>query len=211
MLNHPSHMKNILLVVLLSISLFATAQQKKLPAIIPQPVSISLQTGEFVLAEPIIINTGKNESLKKIAGQLAAVLREATGKTVRVEEGNNPNAGAINFILTSDASIPAEGYRLTVRPDGIDLSASAAAGIFYGVQTLYQLLPPEIGSKQKNNGLAWTIQGVEILGHPRFGWRGLMLDVSRHFFTVDQVKDYIDQMFKYKFNLLHLHLTDDQG
>src|SRR5690606_4772656 len=101
-------------------------------------------------------------------------------------------------------------YRLNVTSSGVTLSASEPAGIFYGIQTLYQLLPKEIMVDSKSE-IAWTMPAVTIEDHPRFGWRGLMLDVARHFFTVEEVKDFIDNMARYKFNILHLHLADDQG
>jgi len=94
---------------------------------------------------------------------------------------------------------------------GIIINANDAAGLFYGVQTLVQLLPKEIESAEAVPHISWTAPYVSITDYPRFGWRGLMLDVSRHFFTRDEVKQYIDQMVRYKFNLLHLHLTDDEG
>src|SRR6185503_8572419 len=133
------------------------------------------------------------------------------GNPVAVREGNGATSKSIFLSLSSDKSIPKEGYRLRVASDGVSITASDPAGIFYGVQTLYQLMPKEIGSKTKASSVTWTIPAVTIEDHPRFGWRGLMLDVSRHFFTKEEVKEYIDEMVRYKFNLLHLHLTDDQG
>jgi hexosaminidase len=101
---------------------------------------------------------------------------------------------------------------LKISATGVSLSARTPSGIFYGVQTLLQLFPKEIVNKDGHTSVKqWSLPLVSIEDHPRFGWRGLMLDVTRHFFTVAQVKDYIDQMVKYKFNMLHLHLTDDQG
>ncbi len=121
-------------------------------------------------------------------------------------------AKAIHLYLVSDKSIPADGYRLKISATGVSLSANSPSGIFYGVQTLLQLFPKEIVNKDGHTSVKqWSLPLVSIEDHPRFGWRGLMLDVTRHFFTVAQVKDYIDQMVKYKFNMLHLHLTDDQG
>ena len=90
------------------------------------------------------------------------------------------------------------------------ISANQPAGLFYGVQTLLQLLPKEIESKTVAKA-SWTIPAARIVDYPRFGWRGLMLDVSRNFFTKDDVKAYIDEMARYKFNTFHWHLTDDQG
>jgi hexosaminidase len=91
------------------------------------------------------------------------------------------------------------------------LTADSAAGLFYGTQTLLQLFPGEIESNKEVKGINWQIPEVKIKDQPRFGWRGTMLDVSRHFFTKEQVKDFIDNIVKYKFNVFHWHLTDDQG
>ncbi len=179
--------------------------------LIPKPVSLTAGDGKFVLPANLSIIFTKNEELKKIAGLLASQLT-AAGNTVTATEGNTEAANSIFLSLSPDKTIPSEGYRLQVAANGVTITAAAPAGIFYGVQTLLQLLPKQIENNQNKKPVtAWAIPFVTIEDNPRFGWRGLMLDVSRHFFTVAEVKDYIDQMAKYKFNLLHLHLTDDQG
>jgi hexosaminidase len=213
-------MKNISFFLLLSFIIIAAQAQNRLSTkrtaswtstLIPQPVSIVKTDGYFTLPNNISIAFTKNEELKKIALQLAQQLNTAANK-VTVKEGNATAAKSISLLLTNDKSIPAEGYRLKVTAGGITITANQPAGIFYGVQTLLQLLPKQIESKTTEKDInEWTVPLVTIEDAPRFGWRGLMLDVSRHFFTVAQVKDYINQMAKYKFNLLHLHLTDDQG
>ena len=120
---------------------------------------------------------------------------------------------AIRFELNKihDKELGDEGYRLSVKSTGIVITANKPAGLFYGAQTLWQLLPQEIESKTKVNGVNWQVPLVEITDYPRFAWRGLMFDVSRHFFTKKEVEDFIDLMVQYKFNLLHMHLTDDEG
>lgn len=197
----------------------ATAQNQNLSnrsvawrnALIPQPVSLVKGEGYFTLPSDLSIITAKNDELKKIALQLSLQVTTISNK-VTVKEGSAAQSGSIYLNLSNDASIPAEGYRLKVTASGVTITAAAPAGIFYGVQTLLQLLPPQIESSNPQKPVAeLVIPLVTIEDAPRFGWRGLMLDVSRHFFTVTQVKEYIDQMAKYKFNLLHLHLTDDQG
>jgi hexosaminidase len=205
-------MKNkLLLGLLIFINTIAAAQNTAANLqniLVPKPVSLIAGDGNFILPNNISIIFTKNEELKKIAGSLANKLT-AAGTVATVTEGGSAAANSIFLNLSADKSIMAEGYRLQVAANGITISAGAAAGIFYGVQTL---LPAQIESNQNNKLVnSWAIPFVTIEDNPRFGWRGLMLDVSRHFFTVAQVKDYIDQMAKYKFNLLHLHLTDDQG
>ena len=208
-------MKNkIILSLLIIINTTATAQNnesKMQQMLIPKPVSFTAGDGTFVLPANLSVSYTKNEELKKIASSFANQLI-AAGNAANVTEANTAAVNSIFLSLSPDKTIPAEGYRLRVAANGVTITAAAPAGIFYGVQTLLQLLPKQVESNQKIKTVAqWTIPFVTIEDAPRFGWRGLMLDVSRHFFTVAQVKDYINQMAKYKFNLLHLHLTDDQG
>lgn len=180
-------------------------------AIIPEPVSIQKGNGVFMLPDQLTIYSIADKEVLQLAADLKNRLATVTGKSVTVVTGNSPAAKAISLLLTKDKTIHPEGYRLSVTSKGIQVSAAKPSGIFYGIQTLYQLLPPEIYQSSKAGNKNWVVPAVSIEDYPRFGWRGLMLDVSRHFFTVAQVKDFIDQMVKYKFNLLHLHLTDDQG
>lgn len=184
------------------------AQPDPVDALIPRPASVTKMPGQFVLPNTIQVSHSSSPELASIASRLKAQLERATGKTVLPATGS---AGAtIQLLLDENAKMPLEGYMLQVNEDGIQLKASSAAGIFMGVQTLLQLLPPAI----EGNGPStqeWILPFVNISDYPRFGWRGLMLDVSRHFFTKEEVKRYIDDMAKYKFNVLHWHLTDDQG
>ncbi|MEJ7684680.1 MAG: glycoside hydrolase family 20 zincin-like fold domain-containing protein [Segetibacter sp.] len=108
---------------------------------------------------------------------------------------------------TQNAEIGTEGYQLSVTPKQIIIKANQPAGLFYGVQTLVQLFPKEIESDSIVKNIKWEAPCVEITDYPRFGWRGLMFDVSRHFFTKEDVKKYIDDMVRYKYNLLHLHFS----
>ena len=180
-------------------------------AIIPEPVKITKQTGYFILPKACSIEIPTNPELKELSNQLKQRLSVPTGSTVSISAANK--AARIRFELnkTADAAIGTEGYTLTVTPNSVLVKANQPAGLFYGAQTLFQLMPPAIQSKELVKNQSWKIPAVEIVDYPRFGWRGLMLDVSRHFFTVEQVKGFIDQMVQYKFNLLHWHLTDDEG
>lgn len=208
--NYLCPMKKILLLSTLVISTLFLAAQK--PMLIPQPVSETMGTGNFILPTEVTIITDANTDVKRIAGQLSDRITTTTGHKVTITEGASISTGAILLSLTpADKSIQKEGYRLKVTSESISLVAAEPAGIFYGVQTLYQLFPKEIAGMALNKTATWKLPAITIEDHPRFGWRGLMLDVSRHFFTVQQVKEFIDDMVKYKFNLLHWHLTDDQG
>ncbi|HEY6900257.1 MAG TPA: family 20 glycosylhydrolase [Puia sp.] len=180
-------------------------------ALIPVPVSQQQKSGVFVLPRSIVIEAHDPQSLGNTLQDLKGHLSIPTGYTVTTTASNS--GATIRLILntSADSQLGAEGYTLDVSPRTIQIRANQPAGLFYGVQTLLQLLPKEIESRRKVTKESWTIPCQIITDYPRFGWRGLMLDVSRHFFTKQQVKDFIDEMVKYKFNLLHMHLTDDEG
>ena len=204
-------MKKITLLILFVIAVSLCYSQRPDIALIPQPASLSLGSGSFILPSELIIIVPPNEELKKIADQFSKQLSRTSSK-VKIQEGNSASANSIFLSLVNDSNLPSEGYSLKVTATGITLTAKEPAGIFYGVQTLLQLFPKQIESKEAQKpAVEWSIPVVSIEDQPRFGWRGLMLDVSRHFFTKEQVKQYIDDMVKYKFNVLHWHLTDDQG
>ena len=201
-------MKKILIVaagLFLSVMVFSQTPV----ALIPQPVSLAQGTGSFVFPAQLNIISGQQEEVRKIADRLAETIRNGSNHQVSVKEGTASSDKSIFISIATDKTFPKEGYRLSVTTNGVILTASEPAGIFYGMQTLLQLLPPKNNAGVKRE--TWSLPVLTIEDHPRFGWRGLMLDVSRHFFTKEQVKDFIDEMAAYKYNILHWHLTDDQG
>lgn len=203
--------KFLLLYLFVMIGFAGFSQNAEAPvSIIPEPVNLVQGTGHYTLPGQISIDIPDLPELKETALLLKQKLA-ATGKSVTVT--NNPQTASIHFILNrkEDKQLGNEGYTLSVKSTGITVKANKAAGLFYGLQTLLQLLPKEIESSKPVTDIAWNIPVVEITDYPRFGWRGLMFDVARHFFTKDEVKDFIDNMARYKFNLLHMHLTDDEG
>jgi hexosaminidase len=203
--------KTILIGLQFLFGLLAFSQKKEKPiSIIPEPVSITRNTGYYKLPDLISVSVPDLPELKFTTNSILEKL-EATGKKVAISK--NGSSAAIRFALnkTTDNELGNEGYRLSVKSTGILISANKPAGLFYGAQTLWQLLPQEIVSKTRVKGIIWQAPNVEITDYPRFVWRGLMFDVARHFFTTKEVKDFIDQMVQYKFNLLHMHLTDDEG
>jgi hexosaminidase len=205
-------MKKTLLACLLFLICFSGFSQndETVISIIPEPVNLVKGEGHFVLPETISIRIPALDELKETTLLLQQKLA-ATGKKLVV---NGPGSEAtIHFLLnkTADKTLGNEGYSLSVRSSGIIIKANKPAGLFYAVQTLLQLLPKEIESSKPVAGISWNVPVVEITDYPRFGWRGLMFDVARHFFTKEEVKDFIDNMARYKFNLLHMHLTDDEG
>lgn len=183
-------------------------------SLIPEPVSAVKQKGNYKFQNKIsVTSTNQSAEVKNIMELLKTKLSVATGLPVSVQSGNMDKSD-ISFSINKNlnAEIGKEGYQLMVTAaNGVMISANEPAGLFYGVQSLLQLLPPAIESKSVIKNITWVIPAVEITDYPRFGWRGLMFDVSRHFFGVKDVKQFIDDMAAYKYNLLHLHLTDDQG
>jgi hexosaminidase len=163
------------------------------PAVIPKPVSLTPGSGAFVVrASSTVSATPSNPQTRRVAAALASLLG------VNVVRGPAP----VTVELVGPAQLGDEGYELTVAPGSIRLVATRPAGLFHGVQTLRQLLPVH-GPRR--------IPAVRIRDRPRFGWRGAMLDVARHFRSVRDVKRFVDLMALYKLNRLHLHLSDDQG
>ncbi len=208
-------MKKITFSLLAFFAAIQTFSQSEI-AIIPQPVSIVKSGAGFNLNTAYIRLLKEDKVLRSIAALFNGRLKKASGFELNVqvvEEYKVASIPAITFLLFSapDAKLGKEGYTLKTSAAGVIIEANEPAGIYYGVQTLLQLLPKEIESQSSIKRTSWEIPGVSITDYPRFGWRGLMFDVSRHFFTKAEVKDFIDQMAKYKYNLLHLHLTDDQG
>ena len=178
--------------------------------IIPEPVATVEKSGNFTLPKSVNILRPAGSENDITVNFLKEKLSKATGSTVTVKSSGKSD---IQLVLNAiaDPMIGNEGYILSVRPKKITIRANKPAGLFYGAQSLIQLFPPQIESPTKVINVAWKIPAVEIGDYPRVGWRGLMLDVARHFFTVDEVKQYIDAMVRYKYNMLHWHLTDDEG
>jgi len=181
--------------------------------IIPHPASIAPEKGTFTLNETTTIRVQPGmEEITQIAQLLAEQLRPPTGYPILVVEADDKETrGSITLGLADgDPALGEEGYELRVRTEGVSLTASHPAGLFHGIQTIRQLLPAAIENRRVQHG-SWTMEAVTIRDRPRFAWRGSMLDVARHFFRAEAVKRFIDQLALYKFNILHLHLTDDQG
>jgi hexosaminidase len=182
------------------------------PAVIPKPVKMKLTGGEFQLNKKTsIVVSDDDEQQIGVAYYLSQLLSPATGFRPEVTVQGNSEENTI--FLEIDRSIAgAPGcYSLFVTDSKISLSAPGVTGLFYGVQTLRQLLPPEIESEVLHPGMIWTVPAVEIYDEPAFPYRGLHLDVSRHFFPVSFIKRYIDLLALHKMNVFHWHLTDDQG
>ncbi len=199
--------------LLLTLSFASTtlAQSATALAIIPEPVSITKGSGTFLLPQNIVIEAASSSEIKNVTDYLQKRISVATGSKFSVR--SSALTATIKLLINRQPNtvLGKEGYQLSVSPKSITINANEAAGLFYGVQTLVQLFPKEIESAARVQNIKWEAPVVTITDYPRFSWRGLMFDVSRHFFTKEEVKKYIDDMVRYKFNILHLGLTNDEG
>lgn len=208
----PTRVLPIVFVTMLASLTFAAPATQPSAAIniVPRPVSLSLREGNFQLNSATAILT--DDGARSTAEQLANYLRPATGFDLPIDHSDAGRTNAIELSIDpSLAKLGEEGYRLLVTPERIEIRAPSAAGAFYGVQTLRQLLPAEIFAASPQSGVAWAVPCVQIEDYPRFAWRGLMLDCSRHFFPKEFVERFIDLLALHKMNSFHWHLTDDQG
>ncbi|WP_205503755.1 beta-N-acetylhexosaminidase [Rufibacter psychrotolerans] len=186
----------------------ASAQEKYRYAIIPKPVKLEEREGEFTLNKKTTIYlSSATADLKKATDFLSDLVRNATGNPLMYTD----KAAKKNSIHVSlDSSIThQEGYELTVSSKSIQIKAKTPAGAFLAVQSLRQLFPADI--EASTNLKRFTIPAVHIQDEPRFAYRGVMLDVARHFMPLNFIKKYIDLLAFYKINTFHFHLTEDQG
>ncbi len=204
-------MKRILF-ILISLTILSCAQQEEKnidayePSIIPQPVTYESTDDTFVISKNINLDVKVEDDQAQT--YVNGFIDFLTSAAISTNASTSDNTISINLNETEKEAIGSEGYDLEITKNSISLSANKAAGIFNGLQTLKQFFP--VGFKyDETNKIA--LKGANISDYPRFAWRGLMLDVSRHFFSVEDVKSYIDKMSHYKLNTFHWHLTDDQG
>ncbi|WP_331525916.1 beta-N-acetylhexosaminidase [Nocardioides sp.] len=181
------------------------------PLVVPRPVSMTVGPGGFTLTGQTHIAAGPRS--QAVAAALAAYLRPATGFPLPVVSGPG-GGGDIRLELGETSELTpgqaAEGYVLDAGPEGLSVAAETEHGLFNGIQTIRQLLPAWIESRTTVRG-PWTIPSVHVVDHPRYGYRGFMLDIARHFQTPGTVMRLIDEVSAYKLNTLHLHVSDDQG
>ncbi|MCK5147302.1 family 20 glycosylhydrolase [bacterium] len=196
--------------ILLLIAGCSSFQPDLAVSIIPQPLILTQADGWFEIKSGTPIITDGSESARRTAGYMADRLRHTAGWDLSMDAVEDAGK-AIVLRLDGSPALGDEGYTFRSSPDGVEIHAYAAAGLFYGVQTLFQLLPPEIFSTRRADNLRWVLPSVVIEDTPRFPYRGMHLDVCRHFFSVDYVKQYIDYLAMHKLNRFHWHLTEDQG
>jgi hexosaminidase len=183
------------------------------PQLAPEPVSMTVGTGDFAITRHTHIVARPRSAARALAEDLAAYLRPATGYRLPVSSGPGGHRD-IRLELGGTSDLPqgqgAEGYVLDVTPHGVKLAADTAHGLFNGIQTIRQLLPTSVESPTTVDG-PWTMPAVHVVDYPRYAYRGFMLDIARHFQTPETVMRLIDEASSYKINTLHLHVSDDQG
>ena len=177
--------------------------------LIPYPANLTRNEGTFNLKQLTAITTpAGDEAVTRYAQEFATQLEKTSGIKVPV----NPTTAATSLVMTKDATLAHEAYKLTVNEAGINIAAADSTGFFYAIQTLKQLMPHAIYNRSgASTAIDWTVPCVEIADQPQLGHRGYMLDVARHFFSKTEVKRILDIMATYKMNRFHWHLTDDQG
>ncbi len=182
--------------------------------IIPHPVNVETVEGSVTVESEIgLVLDQENELISTMLDNFSSELKPLGIEMSSGGGAESTAATLLRITLKEEDSVKLgkEGYELHLAKGVINLEAIEPAGVFNGLQTFRQLLPQTRVADEEGNKEPIVLEGMRIVDYPRFGWRGLMLDVSRHFFTVEEVKDYIDQMSKYKFNVFHWHLTDDEG
>lgn len=212
------NMKNKLLAFFVTFGLFlitgcqSEKTKKEELSIIPLPKEMKAKSGEFQLTpETRILIAQDNEEVEGVAGYLAELISPATGFSPKITNAETPAENTIFLNINENISGNKGVYRLEVTSSKIIIEAPGSIGLFYGVQSLRQLLPIEIEAQTVQNDVKWLAPAVEIKDEPQFQYRGLHLDVGRHFFPVSFIKKYIDLLAMHKMNKFHWHLTEDQG
>ena len=193
------------------------------PSIIPLPQQMQVRPGVFTLCPSESSSSAPGHPLVKIyadtssqgdADYLAQILFKSTGQQFAIVPASSAGPIREGILLTTanaNTNLNYEGYELTVAPDSAVIRGPTSAGVFYGIQSLLQLSPPQVLAPQPQSNVAWTVPCVYIFDQPQYHWRGAMLDVARHFITKQQIKLLLDAMALHKLNVFHWHLCDDQG
>jgi len=210
-MNHKFIPVALLLVIALGSCKKHTAKDLLKESLIPKPLSAKASGSSFEITHKTSIYVASQaHEVLSIAQHLANKLKPSTGYDIKVAYAEGPENGNIFIRMSDDPFLGEEGYDLEITEDLVTLSANKPAGLFWGIQTIRQLLPSAVEASTVQQG-PWELATGTIRDVPTYAWRGSMLDVARHFFTVDDVKRYIDLISFYKMNTLHLHLSDDQG
>ena len=197
---------------ILVIAIFATAaccnHSKEEITVVPYPNSVEVNCGHFdIKGAAFNYESALDQRSKELVAAFAQQLSLVTGAESAVTE--DATISGVNFVISDE--VPAEGYKLNISKNGIKVEAADLNGFNYAIQTIKQMLPVDIYAKTAAADKDWSLTCCKIKDAPRFGYRGMHLDESRHFFGMDAVKRYLDIMEIHKLNTLHWHLTDDQG
>ncbi|WP_252230572.1 family 20 glycosylhydrolase [Clostridium sp. ZBS15] len=196
-------------------AIFSAADSKN--DIIPRPLNYKKGDGNFILTKDTSIYVKGNtkeetEEISKIAEFIRGKLKASTGFELNIIKGKEGKSGSIYLTtIGSEENQGNEGYEMVTTPKNVKILAYKAEGISRGVQTLRQLFPPDIEKNTIATDVEWSVPASIIDDKPEYNYRGIMIDVARHFFTIDEVKRQIDYAAQYKINRVHLHLSDDQG
>ena len=177
--------------------------------VVPLPVTMNEQPGRFYLNSDVPVVVNASQEVKNIASSLSTTVLDVAG--IKLKPGGELHENVPTIVFDSIPGMEKEAYKLSVTPQQIKITASTPNGFYYGLQTLYQLLPVAIYSKERARNAEWSVPWVEIEDTPAFRYRGAMLDVCRHFASIDYIKKFIDVLAVHKMNTFHWHLTDDQG
>jgi len=177
--------------------------------IIPVPAYIESRPGSFKLTGNTRLLINSNQA-RDVAVYFQSLIIPATGFKLDILESEAPQDNTISLLISDKYSAP-EAYELSINPRQVIIRAASSKGLFYGIQSVRQMLPAEIESAYPFNSVEWRLAGVLIRDEPRYPYRGMHLDVSRHFFSKEFIKRYIDFLALHKMNVFHWHLTDDQG
>jgi len=182
-------------------------------SIVPRPEAVQLKSGHFAITPTTsIVADQTDDRVQAAARYLAQRLQRAMGIQFPLKgTAGAPTTDLLQLGLVSGTDLGREGYRLEVTKERIRISAQDGAGLLYGVESLLQMLPAEAYSETPRPGVSWKVPCALIKDTPRFGWRGMHLDVSRHFFPKEFIYTYIDMLAMHKLNVFHWHLIDDQG
>jgi len=210
-------------VAILLLALAAPLAYAATPSIIPLPQQMQVRPGVFTLCPSESSFAAPGHPLVKIyadttsqsdADYLAQILFKSTGQQFAVVPASSAGPIREGILLTTanaNTNLNYEGYELTVAPDSVVIRGPTSSGVFYGIQSLLQLLPPQVLAPQPQTNVIWTVPCVYIFDQPQYHWRGAMLDVARHFITKQQIKLLLDALALHKLNVFHWHLCDDQG
>lgn len=211
--------KRYIILLLVAVAMLAACEKKTNQVkpyntginIIPQPAQMSVDTTKHFTIDKHTVFVVDCDSLRNVAQLFAEKIKASTGFDIDIVDSQSNSKSSISLSIKADDNKKRESYTLSVSENGISIVGASAAGVFYGMQTLMQLLPAEIESPTLVTDVDWNIPYVEIADEPRFEYRGVHLDPVRHFVDVEFIKKQIDVWAMYKVNTMHWHLTDDQG